>query len=210
MALRGGAFSLTHQPTVLVDIDDTLADTQTAVLQWVNAQSPQQYSYRELTREHREKNSGHYYEMVQQLLNSPDDLQVEPYTNALEALKQLHRADYEIHIASARKESLHQLTLDWLKRHGFVDYVKQVHPRSSKVRGHEFKVMVAGNVKPEAAFDDTLEVAEALAESGVTVYLIDKPWNTSDNLPQNIIRTPDFASAVSQFLKASRASAPRN
>ncbi len=103
-------------------------------------------------------------------------------------MKKLHRAGFAIHVASARHEPLHEITVEWLKEHGFIDYVTEIHPRFASQKGHEFKVAAAKKGGAVAAFDDTHDVSYALAGNGIIVYLIDKPWNKDEKLPPNIIR----------------------
>lgn len=198
------------KPAVLVDIDDTLADTQVEVLAYVNAKSPQPYEYAMLTRDFREGRADkNYDELVTEFLRDPKLIdQAKPYRHALTGLQRLHRAGYEIHIASARKENLHSITLEWLKRHGLFELVTQVHPRASHIHGAGFKLEAAATVNVVAAFDDTYDVAEALADAGVLVYLIERPWNQAE--PEHPLITPsiDFGAAVEHFLEstASRSS----
>jgi phosphoglycolate phosphatase-like HAD superfamily hydrolase len=187
--------------TVLVDIDDTLSDTQNPMLAYVNSKSSQPYTFDKMTREHREAGIPEYENLVQEFLARPDLVsKCPPFSDALDAMRRLHEAGYEIHIVSSRKEPLHAITETWLAEHGFADYVHQIHPRSSTQKGKEFKRIVAERIKPVAGFDDTLEVAEVLAEAGFPIYLIDKPWNTGDSLPQNITRADSFAAAVNDLL----------
>lgn len=195
-------------PSVLVDIDDTLADSQTLMLEFINARSPRRFTREELTRQHREAREPEYEQYVQAFLSDPSHIaESQPFEDALDGMQRLHRAGYSIHIASARRENLHDTTLRWLKQHGFTDFVDRIHPRSSKHRGHEFKRLVAEEIQPVAAFDDTYDVAETLAGLGVATYLIDNPWNVMDSLPDGIIRVPSFNDAVSRLL-VSRAAAP--
>ncbi len=188
--------------TVLVDIDDTLADAQPAILAYVNARSRTPLAYEQYSRAHREDKSTDHQRLVDEFMKQPElVLAYPPYHDALAAIQRLHAAGYLIHIASARKEPLHQTTIDWLAHHGFADYVTEIHGRSSKQLGHEFKQEVAAKVQAVAAFDDTQLVAETLANSNVMVYLIDRPWNAAAVVGTNIIRVPSFAAGVTRFLE---------
>jgi len=141
---------------------------------------------------------------VQKYLSQPKLIEkVLPYEDALEAMQKLATAGYEIHIASSRKEPLHQSTIKWLKQHGFDRYIERIHPRSSEKMGHEFKKETAQLTGAVAAFDDTLGVARAMAEVIPMVYLINKPWNQG-KLPENIIRVSSFTEAVNIFLSLQR------
>ncbi len=192
---------------VLVDIDDTLADTQVAMLRYINQKSKRPYRFEELTREHRERSVPEYDKLAKEFMDRPDLIaRCTPCADALDALKRLHGAGFAIHIVSSRREPIHDITLEWLREHGFADYVTEVHPRSSKQSGREFKRLISEKIRPAAAFDDTMEVAEALSQIGVTVYLIHKPWNASETLPRNVSHAETFAAAVNAFLSRDRAS----
>lgn len=188
--------------TVLVDVDDTLADAGSAILRYVNERADKPYQYAELTREFREGKFPEFETLLQEFLNQPARVAAyEPYPGALASIRRLHDAGFVVHVASSRKEPLHQTTIQWLQAHGFADYVSQTHPRSARLKGHDFKVAVARQIKPAAAFDDTYQVAQALANSGFPVYLIDRPWNKQPALPGRITRVSSFARAVDLFLE---------
>lgn len=190
-------------PNILIDIDDTLADLSSVMLDWVNDRLDPPLAYDDLTREHREKGSGRYQELVNEALREPGQLEVLPYPGALAAVRKLHAAGYGIHIASARKEHWHRTTCDWLAQHGFTELVRQVHPRSSTEKGTEFKRSVAERIQAVAAFDDTINVVLAVSETCPRTYLIDRPWNRGDvpGCPGRITRAAEFASAARHFLE---------
>lgn len=188
--------------TVLIDIDDTLADTQTHILQYVNSSSKRHYGREEISRDFREGKSGEYTFLVKQFLNNPDLVaQILPYRDALDAIQKLHQNNYAIHIVSARKENLYNTTLAWLNQHGFADFIHHVHPRPNLSRGHVFKAKVARAINPAAAFEDTYNVALALAREVPRIYLINKPWNLTEPIPANVVREPSFSDSVKDFLK---------
>jgi hypothetical protein len=180
----------------LVDIDDVLIPTQEALLAYVNAHAEQSFAYHEVTREMREHAPGEY-------LSQPDLVrELQPFPHSAEALRQLYEAGYEIHIATARKEGLHEVTEPWLEEHGLLQYVYEIHPRPTKLPGEEFKREVALSVGIDVAFDDTQSVIEMLANSGVFVYAIDCPWNSGELAApaENVTRAPDLGAAVDDLL----------
>lgn len=190
------------KPAVLVDIDDTIADAQTVLLEHVNRISPVKYRLEDLTRASRERNDNNYSLLVSQLLKQPDIIgSYLPFGDAVAAMERLHQAGFEIHIASSRREVLHEVTVQWLHHHGFANFITRIHPRSSTSRGHIFKVDAARIVNAVAAFDDTFDVVEALSATVPVVYLIDRPWNHGETTPANIKRSASFARAVDDFLK---------
>lgn len=186
---------------VLVDIDDTIADAQTVLLEHVNLVSPVKYRLEDLTRSSREHNDNDYNRLVARLLQQPDIIgSYLPFEDAASAMEKLHRGGFEVHIASSRREVLHEATIQWLRHHGFADFITRVHPRSSASRGHVFKVEAATSVRAVAAFDDTFDVVEALSAAVPVVYLIERPWNHGEATPANVKRASSFAAAVDDFL----------
>lgn len=192
------------KPVVFVDVDDTISDTGRHMLEHINKGRGQPYLYDELTLDFREgKHEGKEYDnAVKELLRPEIMTDTAPYPDAREALRRLHRAGYEIHIVSSRREPLHNVTLSWLERHGFADVIERVHPRPSSVNGKLFKRRLAEQLKPVALFDDTLDVVLELIGTVDTIFLIDKPWNNGSDitLPANVVRSADFAQAVDTFL----------
>ncbi len=183
----------------LVDIDDTLSGTMTALLEYVNERASRHYRYEELNREFRERNEGEYYDLVQEALRA-GNLQVFPLAGALAGVSRLHQAGHEVHIVSARPEDQHKWVRRWLQTYDFSPYITEIHPRPSSQKGSDFKRAVAKRIKPKAAFEDTYELARALAPVCPKTYLIDCPWNRADGLPGGVIRVPSFAAGVERFL----------
>lgn len=186
---------------LIIDLDDTLAETTRAILQNVNSGLPNPIKWHDLTRDHREANDGPYFDAVQAFLAEPERLlQYEPCEGAREALAHLAATGYDLHLVSARKEPLHEITIEWVGRHGLTEFFRAIHGRPAAERGFEFKLRVAGELQPVAAFDDTLEVAEALGGADISVYLIDKPWNVASRLPRRVRRVESFAMAAEHLL----------
>ncbi len=186
---------------ILVDIDDTLAQTQSHNIDYIKKQHGKDYNFSDMTREYREGHDIEYAKLVGQFLQDKQVIsEIKPYSFALDSLKMLHQAGHTIHIVSSRRENLHKVTEDWLREHGFIDYVHLIHPRYSNLHGKDFKLKIAQDNKLTIAFDDTWDVSEALAGAGVRVFLIHKPWNQDEELTNMIIRVDDFRTGVELFL----------
>ncbi len=190
------------KPTVIIDVDDTIADTQVHILEWINQRSQRQYVWDEMDRSYRDGLQPEYQTHVVNYLTEPELTQhIIPYRDALEGIKQLHSSGHELHIVSARDHSYTNVTNKWLKKNGFIDYIDHIHLRPDHQPGHIFKREIADAIQPLAAFDDTLDVGLELANSGVYVYLIDKPWNAGELLPAAMERVPSFTAGVQRFLR---------
>jgi uncharacterized HAD superfamily protein len=191
-----------NKSAIMVDVDDTISDTQRLFLREIERQFKTRYNYDDLTPDFRTGGALEYEAYIQRLLKQPSTMAAtEPYKGARQALESLHQAGFQVHIVSSRKEVLHGITADWLKRYGFNQYVTKIHPRPGDVNGSRFKLMVAKSIKAKVAFDDTLDVVVELAQAGVEGYLIDKPWNRVEQpLPAKVIRANSFVAAVELFL----------
>lgn len=186
---------------LLIDVDDTLNRLQRGLLLYVNSQSVSPYRYWQLTSREMENGDPRLATLVREYLEKPDlVVKTKPFPRSLDGVRLLHEAGFKLHIASARKETLHQATEEWLARHGFINYIEDIHHRPSETRSFEFKVSIANLISARAAFDDTVSIAEALAENGTLVYLIRRPWNR-EITGNHIIRPyPSFYRAAVAFL----------
>lgn len=191
---------------VLIDVDDTIAETQRLLIEHINSQLGADYRFEEMDRRYREDlddDTRQWTEAVWDTLKRPDVMQqMLPSEGALQAMEDLTVIGFEPHIVTARKEILFEATKNWLKTYGFDEYYKFIHPRQPDESGVEFKIRIAREVEFVAGFDDTYEVAVALAEHIPTMYLIDKPWNRGDDcpLPDNVVRVESFDYGVTKLV----------
>lgn len=184
---------------VMVDVDNTIADTQVAILNYIAERtgeriapdyfSPDVWGRRDLP----------ISRYVTDFLRSPGLVgKVSPSAGASAALQRLHEAGYEMEAVSSRMMPLREVTTDWLQQHGFTEYFRSVHNRTAQSSAR-FKQEVASKERFEAAFEDDPANAIALAEVVPLVYLINQPWNVGLN-HQRITRQGSFAEAVDHLL----------
>lgn len=197
------------QKNVLVDVDDTISDTQRHILEWM-AEQGAHYEFEQITRDFRERGRDtdpEYERLIRHALDENPELlaATKPYDDALLAFRELRDYDFTIHIVSSRQTPLHDVTAQWIRDHGFLPHVEQIHPRPPGVKGNAFKRSIADEQLFVAAFDDTFEVCTELAaaDPGCQVYLIDKPWNRGydSELPRNVKRVDSFSAGVDDLLK---------
>lgn len=187
----------------LIDIDETLARLQREIQKYARTHHGKHYEWNDFTQHLREDRDPTYRKIISQFLAVPDNsLLATPYPGVCTALGQLKKAGYQLHIASARKENLHDATEQWLTAHRIIPLVDAIHPRPDSLNSHDFKVDIARKIGATVAFDDTYKIAYYLAESGVMTYLLSKPWNKGTPRHANIRRAPSFASAVALHLKS--------
>lgn len=191
-------------PNALIDVDDTIAETQALFIEETNRRHGTTYAFDKMTRAYRENTADQFWDdAVHTLLKEPEVMsRCVPSDGALSGIVTLLEAGWHNHIVTARKADLQTTTETWLSDRGFWNSVHKYHVRGDE-RGAEFKVRVAEEVGFDAAFDDTLEIALALAPVVETVYLIDKPWNRGfdDELPNNIVRVGNFLAGAIQAVR---------
>lgn len=191
---------MSRRKVALLDLDDTLAATNRHMLQYGKDNHNSPYRYEQLTRQFRENEPDDWNIVVKGFLTDIAQVEaVEVYPFVPQALNDLKALGYEIHLATARKSLLHPITSRWLEKHGLSQYVDSIHPRPDDVKSTQFKIDVAKKIGATIAFDDTYDIAETLAEFGLLVYLMEKPWNKGEPLHKNMIPVHDFAAAVAHL-----------
>jgi uncharacterized HAD superfamily protein len=102
-------------------------------------------------------------------------------TGAQEALRTLQRY-YTLNVVTGRRQSIGDLTRMQLERHyeGVFRSVYHAHGGGNSVTsvdGIPSKAQVCRAIGARVLIDDLLEHAEACAKEGITVLLMDAPWN---------------------------------
>lgn len=168
------------KPIIMVEIDNTLADTQRAFTEYL-ASTPEgsvdpESLGTELRGDGLEWNNPYVREFIESRNHRETVLAIEPYPSSMRALKKLTDIG-DVHIVSSRIENWHEPTKLWLASHGFMSMVAGVHLRGVGERTVDFKRRLAKQLNADYAFDDSVEVALGLKSMVKGVYLISQPWN---------------------------------
>lgn len=138
-------------------------------------------------------------ERIHQFVHSDAHAHTEPVPGAIDALRRL-AADYPLHIITSRPDIHVSPTRQWLASR-LPDFVDCVHftnhlddtrrrPKSDVCRELGVTVFI----------EDALHHAQDVASVADEVFLIDAPWNqTQDALPGNIRRVAGWQDIVSQL-----------
>jgi phosphoglycolate phosphatase-like HAD superfamily hydrolase len=99
-----------------------------------------------------------------------------PIAASLEVLRALHQAGIRIVFLTGRPERTRPKTVAWLKANGLIEYDRLVmRPEGETRLAGLFKAEVIGSLREEfqlvCAFEDRLDVAEALRAAGLPVFL---------------------------------------
>jgi uncharacterized HAD superfamily protein len=184
------------RPRIVCDIDGTLAERDLAALVAINSKFDTAFRYRDMTatqgdwiedKDIRKWYAKHHHDPIF-LLDLP------PYDEAIWALWSLHSGGYHVTIASDREADLLPLSTDWLDEHG-VQY--------DAVRvGDGEKLALAQGASPQEPvvfIDDNPARAEDLPRPGVTVYLLDRPWNQGVRESPGVVRVKEWKDLLAFF-----------
>lgn len=166
---------------IVVDIDNTLADTQSALLEYVARMSGGRIPSVIVRKELRGDGVEWYEPYVRRFIESTNYqttvLGIKPYATSIEAMEVLSTLG-NVHIVSSRINNWHDATYEWLRLHNFQKYIQGVYLRDINERSVNFKKRIATEIKADYLFDDSLDIVLELGSSVRTSYLINQIWNT--------------------------------
>lgn len=190
--------------TILIDIDNTIAQTQRAYIAYANEMvGDARFIFEDITKEYSDNINDPFEALVRNYLTSSNYAQtaeaILPYVGILEAFQSLHLHDFRLCIASSRVENWHEPTVHWLDKHGLLPYIHQIYLRTSDVPSIDFKQQSVIATDATIVFDDSFETAKVLA-SLKRYYLIDQPWNRQVPELPYVRRTKTFTSGVRELI----------
>ncbi len=120
------------------------------------------------------------YQIIRKFIYSKGTPTAEPMKGALQAIKFLSK-NYQFIIISRRDENLQKTALEWLKKHGFLNYIKRKDIYF--VDKDSDKNIVAKRLKACTYIDDKLGILELLKD--VSIKILFDPYNCFQikNLP---------------------------
>lgn len=126
------------------------------------------------------------YQVIRKFIYSRGTPTAEPMKGALQVIKFLSK-NYHIVIISRRDEDLQKNALEWLKKHGFLSYIKRKD--ICFVSDEKYKDTVAKRLKVRVYMDDKLSVLELL--KSVSNRILFDPYNCFQikNLPTGPLRS---------------------
>lgn len=112
------------------------------------------------------------YRAIQEFIYNEGTLTAEPMKGALQAIKSLSR-NYQLVIISCRIGDSRKTALEWLEKHGFLNYIKRKDVYF--VDKGRYKDAVAKRLKVHTYIDDKLSVLELL--KSVPNKILFDPYN---------------------------------
>ena len=176
-------------PPIYVDIDDVLADTSGSLISIAEKEFQKQVPFEELTCFDLKISfdlTQEEYELFLNLAHEPDIiLGLEPYSDAIDAVKRWIASGNEICIVTGRPTTTYETTLEWLARHNipFNDFfMVNKYARPGMDETIALSMQAFSEMKFQFAVEDSYDMAVYLAETMDTqVFLYDRPWNRSTN-----------------------------
>lgn len=183
-----------------IDIDEVLSDTVVGFLKFFNNKHGTKHTYDEITD----------YSFTKSLNISPDEekanlmeffaskyfVDIEPITGSVEAIQKLSRTN-ELFAISSRPPVLMSLTNFWLDKY-FKGCFREVILTDSHFDSSITKSKVCIEKHLDYFVEDVMKYAEDCASVGVTVFLLDKPWNRIET-GNNVIRVKDWLEILSKL-----------
>lgn len=193
--------SKNSKKVIAVDIDEVLADFFTYFVYFHNLMYKTSVSRDDMTKYYlhqafnvdREEMSIRYLEFKSLHLLE----RLEPIKGAKKGIKRLFEMGFEPHLVTARPQIIEEETVRWLKIH-FKEFelpIHFTHPATGRVR-HRKKSEICKEIGAEILIDDHIDNALDCAENGIKVFLMDAPWNQTEDLPENVVRVKSWKEIV--------------
>lgn len=193
--------SSSSKKVIAVDIDEVLADFLSYFVYFHNLmyktsaskEDMKKYYLHEVFDVDRDEMSMRYLEFKALHLLE----RLEPVKGAKEGISKLFEMGYEPHLVTARPQVIEKETKKWLSIH-FKDVdlpIHFTHPMTGRVY-HRKKSEICREIGAEVLIDDHIENALDCAENGIKVFLMDAPWNKTEDLPENVIRVKSWKEIV--------------
>ncbi len=195
----------TSKKVIAVDADEVLAEFMEHFLMFHNLRYETQFTKSEITSfrfeevfkiEERDVLSriGEFYE--DKVIH-----EIKPVKGALAGINELLDRGYNLEIITARPPYYKKITIDWVEKH-FPKKFKQIHFAFNPFNKNSerlTKAQICKQIGAKVLIDDNLVNALDCAENGITVYLMDAPWNKTEDLPGNVVRVGSWKEIVERL-----------
>lgn len=127
------------------------------------------------------------------------DLKITLVPGAKEGIDALLKKGYELHLVTSRPGAIKKVTESWIAEHfpnKFTNLHHAFNPNIHKPGSKKKKWEICKEIGAEVLIEDFLPNAIGCAENGIKVYLMDTPWNQTDDLPIGIIRVKSWKEII--------------
>jgi len=181
---------------IYVDLDDVISDTAELFLSVLNREFGKTVEFEDIFSFDLKVSfnlTASEYDHFFQMVHRPEVIMAfSPIKGAIEVLKEWHRLGCQIAIVTGRLTSTYESSLNWLDKHNvpyhsftMVDkYSRENVDRSIAISLEDLSAM-----KFSFAVEDSASMAQHLSQKmGMTVALIDRPWNRTADLDGKVSR----------------------
>ncbi len=186
---------------IAIDLDGVLVDIITPLLEFHNEIEGTNHSKEDvdnfvlsefwnLTPEETEERVHHFYET-----DSFRNLHPEP--EAKQAVQELSE-EHELCIVTSRPVEVEEETRRWIEEH-FPDAFDHIHFSDNptlSTNDARSKAEICSEIEADVLIEDAVEYAEECSREGIEVFLLDKPWNQKEELPDRIIRVHSWGEVL--------------
>lgn len=190
-----------------LDFDDVLVAFNEALILFHNEHYGTTYGMKDITtwdlHELWKCSPEEAYARMKEFVRSSHHEAINPVSGAVDAIEFLHD-HHDLHIITARDETLYEETLRLLGRHfNNVTFkgLHFLHRNNKNVRGTKGDVCKSLGV--HVLIEDSLINAKAAHTSSVHVLLFDTPWNQTRDLPSGITRVFSWEEALREIASMS-------
>lgn len=187
------------KPTLAIDVDDTLLDTLSPLLEFFNSTHPIRITKEQCVHYHLQKTFGFSEEegfvKVRHFFNSPEGENLKPVPGAIEAVRALEK-DFSLIALTARWNHMHDLTERQLERH-FPGVFKKIVCCGDEMTKKDYCTQAGIKI----IIDDAPHHAHECAENGIASFLFgDYGWNKEYKNIQGLSRALTWSEVCSLLL----------
>jgi len=178
-----------------IDIDEVVTEFLKSYLEFYNKKYNSSLNKEKITNYHLwecgiHKSKEDSINEVMEFQESPSFEKIDLVEGAKEGIKKLSKK-FNIYFITSRPENLKDKTNTFFERHFPQNEFKIFF--SGEIYGENLsKPSICKNLKISLIIEDNPSCALDCAESGIKVFLLDKPWNKSCKEHENIIRVGDW------------------
>jgi len=170
-----------------VDFDDVLYELNPAYIAFHNDRYGTNMRFEDIHRFEMDIVWGIHNDEVIRRLNEFFDSDLhsmtKPVYGSIETVSRLSK-NFELHLITSRKEELRERTVAWINKH-FPSLFKEFHFTNifDGTQKKRSKSKVCKELGIEIMIDDAMHYARDLAQNGIEVLLLNKPWNQGEVTP---------------------------
>jgi len=179
-----------------IDLDEVLAEFNLLFLDYFNQTKNTNWKFKDITDNHFENIFDISFEEIKQILNNFSKeghiSNIIPVENSVSSIEKLSK-ECELFIITARPKEEDKETREWIVKN-FKSNFKEIYSVGISHGGKVFKNK--GEFVQELGLnffiEDMIKHAIDISKRNIKVFLLDKPWNQEENLPENIYRVKDW------------------